>query len=86
MFIEENHFLHEAVPFLNCHEEVFLSRVPPPFVRIKSANPHAWLPTGHDVIELVLIFFRLKEGTSHACFDVHFALAAIRLQNNKFDK
>ena len=57
-----------------------------PLIRVEGANPHERFPVGLDEFEQVLIFFRLKEGTYHACFDVHVAGASVRLENNVQNK
>ena len=69
--------LHEALPLLQRHEEMLLAWIPVVLIGVECAYPQARLPVGLDEFKRALIFFRLKEGSYHARFDVHAAGASI---------
>ena len=51
-----------------------------PLIRVEGSNPHARFPVVLDEFELLLIFYRFKEGSDHASFNVHVAGGSIRLE------
>ena len=61
IFIEVRNLLHEAVPFLNRHEEVLLAGAPPTLIWVKGADAHAGISFPVDQFQpvlLVIIFIK----------------------------